>query len=77
MKPSNHNATTTAQQKEVHTYQATGIHTFFRPLFPLPSKRQIGSIHPTGEEKKEKKGCEKVLKGIKRYEKGVKSGKRG
>lgn len=27
--------------------------------------------------KKEKKGYEKVLKGIKRYENGVKSGKRG
>ena len=75
-KPSNHNATTTIHQKEVHTYPAAGIHTFFRPLFPLSSKRQIGSIHPTVEEKKEKNGYEKVLKSIKRYENGVKRGKK-
>ena len=71
-------ATARLQQhsKKVHTHPAAGIYIFFRPLFPLPLKRQIWSIHPTGEEKKEKKGYEKVLKGIKRYEKGAKSGKR-
>lgn len=53
-KPSNHNATTTIYQKEVHTYPAAGIHIFFRPLFPLPSKRQTWSIHPTVEEKRKK-----------------------
>ena len=53
-KPSNHNATTTIHQKEVHTYPAAGIYIFFRPFFPLPSKRQTGSIHPTVEEKREK-----------------------
>ena len=72
-------ATARPQQhgKKVHTHPAAGIYIFFRPLFPLPSKRQTWSIHPTVEEKKEKKGYEKVLKGIKRYEEGVKSGKRG
>lgn len=53
-KPSNHNATTTIHQKEVHTYPAAGIYIFFRPFFPLPSKRQTWSIHPTVEEKREK-----------------------
>lgn len=49
-------ATARPQQhgKKVHTHPAAGIHIFFRPLFPLPSKRQTGSIHPTGEEKREK-----------------------
>lgn len=55
-KPSNHNATTTIHQKEVHAYPAAGIRIFFRPLFPLPSKRQTWSIHPTVEEKKREKG---------------------
>lgn len=49
-------ATARPQQhgKKVHTHPAAGIHIFFRPLFPLPSKRQTGSIHPTVEEKREK-----------------------
>lgn len=55
-------ATARPQQhgKKVHIYPAAGIHIFFRPLFPLPSKRQTGNIHPTVEEKKEKKGYKKV-----------------
>lgn len=54
-------ATARPQQhgKEVHIYPAAGIHIFFRPFFPLPSKWQIGSIHPTGEEKKRKMGMKR------------------
>lgn len=58
-KPSNHNATTTIHQKKVHTHPAAGIYIFFRPFFPLPSKRQTGSIHPTVEEKKRKRGMKR------------------
>lgn len=49
-------ATARPQQhgKKVHTHPAADIYIFFRPLFPLPSKRQTGSIHPTVEEKREK-----------------------
>lgn len=55
-------ATARPQQhgKKIHTHPAAGIYIFFRPLFPLPSKRQTGSIHLTVEEKKEKKGYKKV-----------------
>lgn len=41
---------------KIHTHPAAGIYIFFRPLFPLPSKRQTGSIHPTVEEEKREKG---------------------
>lgn len=52
--------TTTTQplqhsKKKVHTYPAAGIHTFFRPFFPLSSKWQAENIFTTGE-KQEKKG---------------------
>lgn len=40
--------------KKIHAHPAAGIYIFFRPFFPLPSKWQTGSIHPTGEEKREK-----------------------
>lgn len=51
-------------------------YTYFFAHFSrfLQNGRQGAYIRP--EKKKEKKGYEKVLKGIKRYEKGVKSGKR-
>ena len=61
-KPNNHNAATTTQQKKVHTYPAAGIHTFFRPLFPLSSKWQAENIFTTGENRRKKD-----KKGIKRY----------
>lgn len=48
-------ATTTTRQKNTHLpRRRQGIYIFFRPFFPLPSKWQTGSIHPTGEEKREK-----------------------